>query len=49
MDLTAATDRFPIEFQLQVLEALGLSHDQTLAWKYLMVGEPFLLPGSTED
>jgi hypothetical protein len=45
MDLTNATDRFPIQFQVQVLEALGFTKAQAAAWKYLMVGEPFLYPG----
>jgi hypothetical protein len=41
LDLTAATDRFPIEFQLQILNHLGLSTQQVDAWKYVMVGLPF--------
>lgn len=46
MDLTAATDRFPIELQLQVLSLMGLTSEEVKAWKYLMVGEPFKVPKS---
>lgn len=49
MDLSSATDRFPIEFQLQVLKALGLDDTQCAAWKHLMVGLPFMHPGKLLD
>jgi hypothetical protein len=44
MDLSSATDRFPIELQTQVLYFLGLTQEEVDSWKYLMVGKPFLPP-----
>jgi len=43
IDLTAATDRFPIDLQVQVLSYL---YDEQVAesWKILMVGDEFLTP-----
>lgn len=44
IDLTAATDRFPIELISLVLEAkLGKSYVES--WKTIMVGYPFDIPG----
>jgi hypothetical protein len=42
-DLSAATDRLPVLFQVQVLEALGLSW--AWHWMKLLVGRPWFLDG----
>lgn len=47
-DLTAATDRFPIEVQSMVLEGL-LPQWYVSCWKYIMVGKPFDLPSGITD
>lgn len=39
-DLSSATDRFPIEYQLFVIEEL-LGKEYAKSWKHLMVGLPF--------
>lgn len=49
MDLSSATDRFPIEVQLQVLSEMGLNEIQISSWRHLMVGLPYMLPGDTKD
>lgn len=40
-DLSAATDRMPVDFQVSVLTNL-VGEDQALAWKRLLVGEAFV-------
>nr|UOL49052.1 MAG: putative RNA-dependent RNA polymerase [Mitoviridae sp.] len=42
-DLSAATDRLPVKFQVQVLEALGVSW--ACHWASLLVGRPWFLNG----
>jgi len=42
-DLSAATDRLPIELQLSLLRPL-LGDELTDLWKYFMVGHPYGLP-----
>lgn len=46
LDLTAATDRLPIDLQVQVLAEIS-RETFSQAWKNLMVKEPFLLPDSS--
>lgn len=51
-DLSAATDRLPITYQVRVLrglfEAIGIPTEQSLElsnlWKQILVGRPFLIP-----
>nr|DAC76945.1 TPA_inf: RNA-dependent RNA polymerase [Entomophthora muscae mitovirus 6] len=43
-DLSAATDRFPIEFQYQVLSRL-IGKEKADAWKHIMVDYPFRYKG----
>jgi hypothetical protein len=40
IDLTAATDRFPVEITRIVLEHM-YDYNYSMAWKELMIGEPF--------
>jgi len=49
LDLTSATDRFPIDLQVDLLEAIERNSPRPFrgigrAWKALMVNEPFLTP-----
>lgn len=44
MDLTAATDRFPVETQRVILEHLVGSKEYADAWKRVMVDKPFANP-----
>jgi hypothetical protein len=44
-DLSAATDRFPIDFQVQVLTLL-YNEEVALAWKSLLVDRDWILDGS---
>lgn len=44
LDLTAATDRFPLPLQLQVLRHIGLTERESSAWAKVMVAEPFIVP-----
>jgi len=46
LDLTAATDRFPIEIQWRLLRLL-VGESVATAWKELMVQEPFAHKGSS--
>lgn len=41
LDLSSATDRFPLDLQIQVLRLMGLDIYQAMAWKHVMVGLPF--------
>lgn len=43
-DLTAATDRLPIDLQVQVLQTLK-GPELALAWKQLLVDRPWWLDG----
>jgi hypothetical protein len=49
MDLTAATDRFPLEFQKKLLEVMW-GPKKAMAWAFLMSGLPFeyTLEGETK-
>jgi len=47
MDLSAATDRFPVAFQKLVVEKLTGRRDYAEAWERIMVKEPFSYKGST--
>lgn len=42
-DLSAATDRLPLQLQVALLEPL-LGHELTSLWAYFMVGHPYGLP-----
>jgi hypothetical protein len=44
IDLTTATDRFPIEIQYELLR-LWFGNKYAESWKYLMVGYPFFYKG----
>jgi hypothetical protein len=44
LDLHAATDRLPMDLQTQVLDQICKSANSALAWRNLMVNEPFLTP-----
>lgn len=41
IDLTTATDRFPILLQKEILTVLA-GEEYASSWEYLMVGEPFI-------
>nr|QIR30265.1 RNA-dependent RNA polymerase [Plasmopara viticola lesion associated mitovirus 42] len=46
IDLSSATDRFPVEFQVQILKEL-YNEQVAQSWKDTMVGERFLEPTGT--
>lgn len=48
VDLTTATDRFPIELISEVLK-FPLGKDYVSSWRYLMVGIPFYYPAGKLD
>lgn len=43
IDLSSATDRFPVDLQVQVLSLL-IGKEKAEGWKEMMVGSPFLSP-----
>lgn len=48
IDLTSATDRFPMSVQVQILSLL-IGEDKALHWKDLMVGHPFATPDGSQE
>jgi len=44
IDLSTATDRFPLYVQKELLVALGLSREQSDAWGRILTGQKFILP-----
>lgn len=48
LDLTAATDRFPVSLQVQILSFM-INSKFAEGWKMLMVGSPFAIPSDATD
>jgi hypothetical protein len=46
IDLSSATDRFPLALQVQLLKRLGLKEIEAKSWSDVMVGSPFMIPSS---
>lgn len=44
LDLSSATDRFPISLQLDILHHFGLSRLECSAWSKVMIEEAFKAP-----
>lgn len=47
LDLTAATDRLPLDLQVHVLRQYGFRKELLDAWKFLMVGIPYSVRGGS--
>lgn len=46
-DLTARTDRFPLDFQVRVVSAM-IGKEKRMAWKHILVNYPFRTPKGDE-
>jgi len=44
LDLSSATDRFPISLQKQIIEAMGLTKEQSDSWASLLTSHDFQVP-----